>query len=121
MTWFAIHEIATGRLVSVGTVIADPLPPGLISKSLGPNRPSDSKMWDEATLTFVARPVKVLVDRFDNDLLTNVQFIQFQNVYNGLNPGQKKQVRDDLVKWLGGVRFRNKNSSPIIGPPQEEV
>ena len=114
MTWFAVYEIATGRLRSVGTVITDPLAPGLAKKDLGPTLPPDSEMWDEATKGFVPRPVKVLVDRFDGDLLTNVTFIQFQNIYNGLNPGQKKQVRDDLIIWLGEERFRNKSSSAII-------
>ncbi|KKL25535.1 hypothetical protein LCGC14_2404340, partial [marine sediment metagenome] len=95
-------------------VITDPRAPGLAKKNLGVSRPPDSKMWDEATTTFVPRPVKVLVDRFDDDLLMHVEFIQFQNVYNGLNPGQKKQVRDDLIKWIGEERFRNSQGSHII-------
>lgn len=114
MTWFAVYEIATGRLKSVATVVADPLPPGLAKKNLGANLPPDTEMWDESTLTYVPRPIKVLVDRFDEDLLTHVEFIQFQNVFNGLNPGQRKQVRDDLITWLGEARIRNAASSHII-------
>ncbi|KKK57792.1 hypothetical protein LCGC14_3050920 [marine sediment metagenome] len=120
MTWFALYETATGRLTSVGTVVTDPLPPGLTKKNLGANRPPDTEMWDEVTKEFIPRPVKVLVDRFDDDLLMHVQFVQFQNVYNGLNPGQKKQVRGDLITWLGGERFRNKNTSVIIRDPSED-
>ena len=116
MTWFAVHEIATGRLESVGTIIVDPLPPGLATKNLGANRPPDDEMWDESSLTYVLRPIKTLVDRFDDDLLTHVEFVQFQNVYNGLNPGQKKQVRDDLITWLGTQRFRNRSGSHLVGP-----
>ena len=116
MPWFAIYEIATGRLESVGTVIADPLPLGRTKKNLGTNPPPDTEMWDEGTVSFISRPLKILVDRFDEDLLAHVEFIQFQNVYNGLNPGQKKQVRGDLITWLGGERFRNKNTSVIIRP-----
>ncbi|KKL63176.1 hypothetical protein LCGC14_2177730 [marine sediment metagenome] len=114
MAWFAIYETATGRLESVATVVANPLPPGLTKKNLGPSKPPDSEMWDEATTSFVSRPLKILVDRFDEDLLTHVEFIQFQNVYNGLNPGQRKQVRDDLIIWIGLERFRNKAESHII-------
>ena len=120
MTWFAVHEIATGRLVSMATVVADPLPPGLTKKNLGAGKPPDTEMWDEATTSFVPRPPKTLIDRFDDDLLTHVEFKQFQNVYNSLNPGQQKQVRDDLIIWLGGIRFRNKNSSVIIGRGGED-
>ena len=108
MTWFAVHETATGRLVSVATIVADPLPPGLAKKNLGENRPPDNDEWDETTTSFVPSPPKVLVDRFEDDLLMHVEFIQFQNIYNGLNPGQQKQVRDDLIMWIGEERFRNK-------------
>ena len=119
MSWFAIYEIATGRLVSVATVVAQELRPGLAVRGLGVTRPPDDEMWDEATKRFVPRPVKVLVDRFDEDLLTNVEFRQFQNVYNGLNPGQRKQVRDDLIIWLGDTRLRNKASSHVISGREE--
>ena len=56
MTWFAVYEIATGRLLSVGTVVSDPLRPGLAKKELA-DRPPDDKEWDPVALQFVKKPV----------------------------------------------------------------
>jgi hypothetical protein len=40
MSWLAVWRTADGALVSTGTVIANPLPAGLSSTSLGENPPS---------------------------------------------------------------------------------
>lgn len=113
MAWFAVVEKATDKLKSLGTVLTDIIPPEL-EVILLVNKPLDSEMWDETTRTFIPRPLKILVDRFNEDLLTHVEFVQFQNVYNKLNPGQQKQVRNDLIKWLGNRRFRNNTSSILL-------
>lgn len=55
MPWYAVFESATGRLHSVGSVLADPLPSGLQSVEL-PGAPSRSDEWDEALRSFRARP-----------------------------------------------------------------
>lgn len=55
MTWFAVYETSTGALVSVGTVVADPLPAGLSSVSLGLTRPSG--VWNPATHAFDPAPI----------------------------------------------------------------
>jgi hypothetical protein len=51
--WHAIYDIATGALVSVGTVIAAPLPDGLAALDVGDTMPDGD--WNPATLSFVAR------------------------------------------------------------------
>ena len=56
MTWFAVYETTGGRLRSLGTVIADPLPAGLSSKDVGETQPDG--VWNESTLDFDPRPVK---------------------------------------------------------------
>lgn len=48
--WQAIYKQATGELVSLGTVVADPLPAGLMAKDVGASRPSG--VWNAATLAF---------------------------------------------------------------------
>jgi len=61
MTWFAIYEDATGRLESVGTVVADDAAlsrRGLVKKAL-PDAPGD-QLWDEVLRDFKARPVRKL-------------------------------------------------------------
>lgn len=50
MTWFAIYKQANGELVSLGTVVADPLPAGVASKPVGESRPSGN--WNAAALAF---------------------------------------------------------------------
>ncbi|GHF71299.1 hypothetical protein [Seohaeicola zhoushanensis] len=60
MTWKAVFETATGKLRSVGTVVADPLPEGLSVVDLA-GRPDGAMLWNEATQAFdVPAPAPVL-------------------------------------------------------------
>ncbi|MGE4163853.1 MAG: hypothetical protein AB7G23_19165 [Vicinamibacterales bacterium] len=47
MTWFGVYREDTGDLVSLGTVVANPLPAGLAAQDLGATRPdlADAE-WD---------------------------------------------------------------------------
>ena len=56
MNWFAVYRISDGQLISVGTVIADPLPAGIASKDFGTTRPEGS--WNETTLEFDPYPLR---------------------------------------------------------------
>ena len=74
MDWFAVYEIASGRLVSVGTSVADDATlaaNGLAKKvfAFDPNDPT--KAWNETTQTFddvparkVALSLRGFLDRF---------------------------------------------------------
>jgi len=104
MAWYAVYNGVTGRLVSVGQVVADPLSEDLVASLLA-GRPGDDEMWDEATRQFVARPVKVLIDRLQ-DLLTNPAYAEFLTAYNALNPANKQRLRDALIRFLGRARYR---------------
>lgn len=53
--WFAIWKTSNGELVSIGTVVADPLPAGLSSTSLGESQPSG--VWNSVTHVFDAAAV----------------------------------------------------------------
>lgn len=59
MNWHAIYSSATGALISIGTVVADPLPAGLASKVLGEPQPVGS--WDPAVREFVPAVVDVVI------------------------------------------------------------
>jgi hypothetical protein len=48
--WYAVYDMATGALVSVGTVIADPLPSGMSSQALVAE-PTGLR-WNTTTLAF---------------------------------------------------------------------
>lgn len=64
MTWFAVWRTADGELVSVGTVVASPLPAGLSVTDLGANPPTG--VWNSITHVFdpaaVLKPVLSLKD-----------------------------------------------------------
>lgn len=54
MTWFAVFEVATGRLESVGQVVADDAT--LAAKGLDklalPGKPDRTQQWNEGTRTY---------------------------------------------------------------------
>lgn len=52
MTWFAVWKTSNGELVSVGTVVASPLPNGLATTDLGANPPIG--VWNDVTHVFDA-------------------------------------------------------------------
>ncbi len=109
MPYFAIYETATGRLRSLGTVLADPMPPEFTVVDIG-SAPADNTMWDEATRTFIPRPPKVFVDRLE-DLRNRPEFRQ---VWNTLNQTQKDAMRQALIWILGAERFRGENQPEPI-------
>jgi hypothetical protein len=58
--WHLLYNTTTGASVSIGTVIADPLPEGITALPLtdeqGEGLQSGSLKWDEATRTLVPTP-----------------------------------------------------------------
>jgi hypothetical protein len=58
--WHLLYNTATGASVSIGTVIADPLPAGLtalpLSDEQGEGLQNGSLKWDEQTRTLVPTP-----------------------------------------------------------------
>lgn len=101
MSWQALYDVATGRLISVGDVVADALPDGLAALPLA-GSPADSDMWDAATRSFVARPAKVLVDRLQ-DLLSDADFAA---AWASLSAAQRTRLRTALIRLLGRQRYR---------------
>jgi hypothetical protein len=58
--WHLLYNTATGASVSIGTVIADPLPAGItalpLSDEQGEGLQNGSLKWDEATRSLVPTP-----------------------------------------------------------------
>jgi hypothetical protein len=111
MAWYAVHHILTGQLMSVGQVIADPMPTDRIALLLA-DRPADSQVWDATLRQFVARPFKVLVDRLQ-DLITNPNYSEFQTAYNALSAPNRQRLANALARLLSRERFR------AVGEPVE--
>lgn len=64
--WWAVID-STGEAVSFGTVLADPLPAGLVALKVT-QQPDEKKRWDAATKALVDVPPPIdPVDSFDAD------------------------------------------------------
>lgn len=112
--WRAFYKVAGGKLVSVGTVFPDELPPGLAFKEYADKPDLGRDDWDEALLDFVLRPPEELFDRMD-DLETHPTFLQFQEVFVTLTAQQQAKVRNAIRKLLGTEQFRTIRDSVEIG------
>ena len=90
--WFAVYHDPNGELVSTGTVIADPLPPGLSKKQLA--GPPGDQVWDTGTLNFIAGVVPSPIDRVA-EFLAN------------LPPNKRgNAVEAEITRLLGPFQFR---------------
>jgi hypothetical protein len=60
MNWHLLYNSATGQSVSIGTVIADPLPEGITALPLtdeqGEGLQNGTLIWDAASRTLIATP-----------------------------------------------------------------
>jgi len=111
MAWYAVHDAVSGRLISVGQVVADPMPLDRVALLLL-DRPADTQVWDEALRQFVARPAKVPVDRLQ-DLVTNPDYAEFKTAYDALSAANRQRLIDALTRLLGHERYR------AVGEPVE--
>lgn len=102
MSWFLVYDTNTGRLVSQGTVIADPLPRGLTAVDVG-TRP-EGVMWDEASRSMVPRPPKEYVDRVD-DIVGDARLT---GVFQRMSPAELDVFKVVIGEALGDERLRPK-------------
>ena len=111
MPWFAIYEIATGRLESLTTIVAGQLRPELAVKGLGVTPPPDTEMWDESTLIFVPRPARTLVDRLDDFRA------ELGDVPSRLSVPDNNTVEQAFLTVVGNLRFRGPGEAIDMGNP----
>ena len=119
--WFAIVERATGRPRSFGTVISDPLRPGLESIALAGPPDYDNEMWDEDTKSFTPRPPKVFVNRVDDDLFGHPSFQRFIDLMSILTPPQRNTVKNAIKRLLGDRLIRGEGEPIEIGKEEEDA
>lgn len=97
MTWFAVYENATGRLVSLGTVVADDVTlarKGYAKKALTFDPRVPTKQWNETTRDFddvpepkPRLPLREFLDRFTVAEREDI----FDAAQNG-TAGQQKKI-----------------------------
>ena len=117
--WFVVVETATGRPRSFGTVISDPLRPGLESIALAGPPDYDNEMWDEETKSFVPRPPKVFVNRVDDDLFGHPSFQNFIDLMSILTPPQRATVKNAIKRLLGTALIRVEREPIEIGRDED--
>ena len=91
--WFAVYQTRDGRLVSIGTVVADPLRSGLAKKEIRAPQEAGTQ-WDSESLSFMASPPSPPdVDRVE-------EFI------DRLTKMDASEIRNKLTVLLGDYRWR---------------
>ena len=104
--WFAIYQTSDGTLISLATVVADPLPAGLAKKQIAPY--SAGVQWNPTLLDWEPEPPPPPdVDRVE-EFLTRI---------GGLTGSADTKVRGELVRLLAEHRFRNPNDTYEIKVP----
>jgi len=96
MSWFAIYEKATGRLVSTGTVVADPLDPGLEKVALAAAPDFSAQDWDPTAKALVAKaPAATRVEMLIGDSAVAAMLAK-------LTPAERIALRQTLDDLFGG-------------------
>lgn len=113
MAWYAYIRDADGALLSLGTVDT-PAPAGVTRTELAIIPTDPAWMYDASTRTFIARPVKVLIDRLQ-DMLTDPAYAEFVTAYNTLNTANRTRIRNGLIRLLGAQRFRAQAEPVEVG------
>ena len=99
--WYAIYRTSTGRLESLGTVVADDsylASNGLTKMALASAPNFDIEMWDEALRAFVPRPPKIVRDLVE-ELLVDAEF-------PNVNVAAKDKVRQIARRIFADFRFQ---------------
>ncbi len=90
--WFAVYQESDGELVSVGTVLADPLRAGLAIKRI--SGPPGREVWNTSTLVFDAKPAPPAdVDRVEEVIAAMPR--------RGNGSFTEADVRAEITKLLG--------------------
>jgi hypothetical protein len=111
MTWYAVVDDATGRLLSVGSI--EPAPStGRVILTFA-DRPDQDTIWNPATRTFSPRPPDPVVDRLQ-DMANHPALAA---AWSRLTPAQRTAMRKAFVWLLGSRRFRTPNEEVALDPP----
>lgn len=101
--WYAVYDTTTGDLLSLGTIVTDPLPEGVGQLELV-SQPGSELVWDTITRTFVLRDPDPLVDRAYEDLPADASLAA---VWAALDPTQDEALKARVATLLGPYRYRS--------------
>lgn len=109
--WYAVYRLATGELVSVGSVVADPLPEGLASKAVGEDRPDG--VWNAQALQFDAAPPAPKI--WDNPFDFMKEFSIAEEVRIRTAAKTDMQIEVLLARLMAAGRVRSDDEIVVIG------
>ena len=104
--WYALYDVTTGELLSVGTVLPippDTIPAGTALLALTGQPDFTLILWDTTTRTFVPRPPPPLVDRAYDDLPVDASLA---GVWAALDPTNTEALLSRIALLLGSWRYR---------------
>lgn len=119
MPWFAVIDDVTGELVSTGTVLADPMPAGLVVIKLGEDHPTGE--WDTAARKFVA--VKRVASWEITSRAFLARFTKDERVAFELAAIDAPTAADAARKTAAGVRdyLRRVSSEPSVNLKRQQT
>lgn len=110
--WYGVYDLATGTLLSVGTVLADPMSPTLGVSPVPAGETYDvTVVWDVATRSWVPKPPDTTDDIGKGDFMRRLGFareVVLRVVM--LDPSQPIQLRAQLQTldaWLSRAEIVN--------------
>jgi hypothetical protein len=117
--WHLLYNTATGASVSIGTVIADPLPADITALPLtdeqGEGLQNGSLKWDEATRTLVPTPPPaVTAEEWTERFFSSAQIIALQRFEFALQQAGKSLGPNmtALKSWLETMLLESANPAP---------
>ena len=101
--WYAHYRHSDGALLSLGTVLPNPVPvdTSLLRLSVQPDLIAVE--WDPGTLAFVARDPETLVDRVYDDLATDESLT---DAWSALDTTQADAMKSRFAAMLGSHLYR---------------
>lgn len=110
-TWYAIYQTNDKKLVSIASVLPAVQDSKFTYEALLGKPDLNAVMWDEITASFISRPAKVLIDRFEEFKKHSTS----KSDWDALSLASKNNFESVIVEMLGTKRYRNKASPFAIG------
>jgi hypothetical protein len=108
--WHLLYNTTTGQSVSIGTVIADPLPKGItalpLSDAEGEGLQNGSLIWDAATRTLIPTPPPTVTaeEWIDIQGYTAIRLISLLDAETKLKVSNKESAKLNAVRqWLDSI------------------
>lgn len=115
--WYAHYDTTTGELVSLGTVLPDPLPEGTATREYYYQPDQSVVIWDTTLREFVSRTPPTSVDRVA-DLESDGTL---SSLWSGLDATETTALKDRIGQMLGPYRYRRDFQPTDLEHPLHQI